>query len=132
MANDLVATKPPPSSWFHPLVYKAAVGFVALFALMAWVLFDRQWEVTLPLIMVSVLLFVAVLLPYVLWRVWRRNQTPRPELTSETSFRQWAREPVEVGQSRLKGMHAAIDMLLPLAAVAIGLMAMGIAFDLAR
>ncbi|WP_256476501.1 hypothetical protein [Bradyrhizobium sp. 186] len=36
----------------------------------------------------------------------------------------------EVWQSKLKSSDAAIDMLLPLAAVALGLVALGITFNL--
>jgi len=92
------------------------------------VLFDRQNDAELPLVMVSVLLFVAVSLPYMIWLVWRRDQRPRPTREDDLAFRDWASGQVEVGQSRLKGTDAMIDMLLPLAAVAFGLMALGIVF----
>jgi hypothetical protein len=51
----------------HPNIYGAAVGFVAWFAVAAWVLFDRQGDIGLPLAMVSVLLLIAVLLPWALF-----------------------------------------------------------------
>ncbi|MCK1745086.1 hypothetical protein IVA80_30785 [Bradyrhizobium sp. 139] len=55
-------------SGFHPLIYKAAIALVALFVIAAWVAFDRQSDIELPLAILSVLLFVAVFLPYLLWR----------------------------------------------------------------
>ncbi|MDH2341206.1 hypothetical protein QCM77_04780 [Bradyrhizobium sp. SSUT18] len=117
-------------SGFHPLVYKAAIGFVALFVAAAWVAFDRQSDIELPLAMLSVLLFVAVLLPYLLWRIWRTGQTRPPTLKTNKGFRKWMKGSTQVWQSRLKNSDAAIDMLLPLAAVALGLVALGIVFEL--
>jgi hypothetical protein len=64
------------SSGLHPLAYEAAAGLVASFVLSAWLLFDRQNDAELPLIMVSVLLLIAVSTPYLLWRIWRRDREP--------------------------------------------------------
>lgn len=122
------ATNAP--SGVHPLVYKAAIGLVALFVVAAWAAFDRQSDIELPLAMLSVLLFVAVLLPYLLWRVWRAGQARPPTLKTNKGFRKWMKGSTEVWQSKLKSSDAAIDMLLPLAAVALGLVALGIAFNL--
>lgn len=36
-------------SGFHPLIYKAAIALVALFVIAAWVAFDRQSDIELPL-----------------------------------------------------------------------------------
>lgn len=133
MAKDLTGRTEPSAdtpSGLHPLVYKAAIGLVALFVLAAWVLFDRQDDVELPLAIVALFMLVAVLLPYLLWRTWRSNQRRPPSLTSNSGFRKWADGSIEVWQSRLKGSDAAIDILLPLAAVALGLLALGIAFNL--
>jgi hypothetical protein len=117
-------------SGFHPLVYKAAIGLVFLFVVAAWAAFDRQSDIELPLAILSILLFVAVLLPYLLWRIWRKSQARPPTLKTNTGFLRWAKGSIKVGQGELKGADAAIDMLLPLAAVAFGLLALGIAFAL--
>ncbi len=122
------ATNAP--SGIHPLVYKAAIGLVVLFVVAAWAAFDRQSDIELPLAMLSVLLFVAVLLPYLLWRIWRAGQARPPTLKTNKGLRKWMKGSTEVWQSKLKSSDAAIDMLLPLAAVALGLVALGIAFNL--
>src|SRR6266699_3765426 len=62
MSRELVPHNRPIFDQLHPNVYKAAVGLVALFVLAAWILFDRQNDIGLPLAIVSVLLLVAVLL----------------------------------------------------------------------
>lgn len=74
MARDVIRYRPPPSDQLHPLVYKAAAGLVLCFAVSAWVFFDRQGDIAELLGFASVLLLIAVLLPSVLWRVWRREQ----------------------------------------------------------
>lgn len=125
MARELVAHNKPVFDQLHPAIYGAAVGLVAWFALAAWVLFDRQSDIGLPLAMVSVLLLVAVLLPWALSLVWKRHVMPHP---TKISFRDWRAGDFAVWGSKLHSTHAAIDMLLPLAAVAFGLTAIGIVF----
>ena len=128
MVRELVAHKRPVFDQFHPRIYGAAVGFVAWFALAAWVLFDRQNDIGLLLAMVSVLLLVAVLLPWSLSLIWRKYQMPYEQHLDQTSFHDWSAGDFAVWGSKLRGTHAAIDMLLPLAAVAFGLTALGIIF----
>jgi Na+-translocating ferredoxin:NAD+ oxidoreductase RnfD subunit len=60
MSKELVVRNTPVFHQIHPGIYGAAVGLVAWFAAAAWILFDRQSDIGLPLAMVSVLLLVAV------------------------------------------------------------------------
>jgi hypothetical protein len=78
--------------------------------------------------MVSVLLLVAVLLPWALFLIWKRHRMPYDGHAPNVMFREWRAGDFEVWGSRLRSMHAAIDMLLPLAAVAFGLTSIGIVF----
>jgi hypothetical protein len=128
MARDLVAHNKPVFDQLHPTTYGAAVGLVAWFALAAWVLFDRQSDIGLPLAMVSVLLLVAVLVPWALSLVWKRHGMPYQPHPATISFRDWRAGDFGVWGSKLRSTHAAIDMLLPLVAVAFGLTAIGIVF----
>ena len=100
---------------------------MAWFALAAWILFDRQDDIGLLLTMVSVLVLVAVLVPLALALIWRRHHTGDPH-PQAISFRDWSAGDFAVWGSRVRGMDAAIDLLLPLAAVAFGLTAIGIVF----
>ncbi len=127
MARELVAHNKPVFDQLHPAIYGAAVGLVAWFALSAWILFDRQSDIELPLAMVSVLLLVAVLLPWALSLVWKRHVMPHQHPT-RISFHDWRAGDFAAWGSKLHGTDAAIDMLLPLAAVAFGLTAIGIVF----
>lgn len=132
MARDLVEHNRPIFDYFHPKIYATAIGLVAWFALAAWILFDHQFgkpdDMSLPLAMVSVLLLIAVLLPLALSLVWKRHRMPYDHHPQNTTFRDWRLGDFVVWDSRLKSTHAAIDMLLPLAAAALGLTAIGIVF----
>ena len=46
MSRELVAHNKPVFDQLHPRIYGTAVGLVAWFALMAWVLFDRSFGLT--------------------------------------------------------------------------------------
>ncbi len=121
-----------PGTDFHPFIYKIAIGLVALFVVAAWAAFDRQGDTGENLVMVTFLLFVAVMIPLLMWLTWKRRQTPQPTLQGPISFRDWAKGSVDVWQSHVKGSDAAINALLPIAAVAIGMVLLGVAFDIVR
>jgi hypothetical protein len=126
MSRDLVAHNKPVFDQLHPKVYGAAVGLVAWFAVSAWVFFDRQSDIDLSLAMVTVLLLIAVLIPWLLSLIWKKYRGPHDP--RRPSFHDWRTGDFAVWGARLHGTHAAIDMLLPLAAVAFGLTAIGIVF----
>jgi hypothetical protein len=128
LTRELVPHNRPVFDGLHPSVYKVAVGLVAMFAVAAWILFDRRPDIELPLAMVSVLLFVAVLLPLSLVLIWRKYRPPSQRHPGQITFRDWIAGDLSVRGSRLRGVHAAIDVLLPLAGVAFGLTAIGIVF----
>ena len=123
MDKDAVPHCAPASDQLHPLVYKAVAGLVFCFVTSAWMFFDRQGDIAELLGFASLLLFIAVLLPSVLWRVWRRERRAEADDGSPL-FRHWASGNFEVWQGQLKGTHAAIDALLPLVAVAGGMVAL--------
>jgi hypothetical protein len=103
-------------------------GLAAWFAVSAWVFFDREGQIGLSLAFVSVLLLIAVLLPWSLSLVWKRHHEQAEAQTTKTSLRDWRTGDFAVWGARLHGTHAAIDVLLPLAAVAFGLTAIGSVF----
>jgi hypothetical protein len=120
----------PVTDQLHPTVYKLAAGLVLWFVMSAWVFFHHQGDMDLLLTVVSGLLFVAVLLPYILWRVRRGEHVAdvAEAVEQRPSFRAWAFGDFETGLGRLRGLDATIDILLPLAGVAFGLMLLGLVF----
>ncbi len=128
MTRELVPHNRPVFDEFHPNIYKAAFGLVALFVVAAWALFDRQKDTVLSLGMVTVLLLVAVLLVLSLVRVWQRHRSPHQRHPEKIGFHDWRSGDLVIWGGKLRSMHAAIDMLLPFAAAAFGLTAIGIVF----
>jgi hypothetical protein len=132
MSRELVAHNKPVFDQLHPRIYGTAVGLIAWFALMAWVLFDRGGQTSLALTFVSVLFVVAVLLTWVLSLVWKKYQLPYERHPQQASFREWRDGDFAVWGAKLHGAHAAIDVLLPLIAVSFGLTAIGIVYAIVR
>jgi hypothetical protein len=128
MARELVAHNKPVFDHLHPRVYEAAIGLVVWYVLAAWLLFDRKDDIGLLLAMVSILLLVAVLIPLSLAFVWKRHRLPHQSHPHQLSFHDWSAGDFAVWGARIHSRHAAIDMLLPLAAVAFGLTALGVVF----
>jgi hypothetical protein len=128
----------------HPLVHKAAAGLLIWFVVAAWLLFSGAGYIELALAMVSVLVFMALAIPTVLWRAGvgaRRSGATGAEGTvadptasepSRTTFRVWLRGRFATWTDVERPSTAAVEVLLPLAAVAFGLTAIGIVFQLVR
>lgn len=122
MSRELTSHNRPVFDQLHPKVYGAAVSFVAWFALAAWLFFDRKDgsglsnDIGLSLAMISVLLLVAVMVPWLLSLVWKKHHAPHQLHPQEIPFGDWRTGDVAVWGAKLRGTHAAIDVLLPLAA----------------
>jgi len=134
MNRELIAHNKPVFDELHPRVYGTAVGLIVWFTLMAWILFDRSSDVILSLMFVTVLFVVAVGLPWTLSLIYRKFQTPytHERQSRAISFHDWRDGDFAVWGARLRGRDAAIDVLLPLVAVSLGLTAIGIVFLIVR
>jgi hypothetical protein len=132
MSREPVADNKPVFDQLHPRIYGIAIGLIAWFALMAWILFDRNGDVSLPLTFVTVLFVVAIALPWTLSLVWRKSHRVQDGNSQPVSFHDWREGYFAVWDARLRGKDAAIDALLPLIAVSFGLTAIGIVFVIVR
>ncbi len=112
----------------HPLVYRAMVGLTIWLVLSIWVFFDSRAYVGLMLAMITVFFLIIVGIPTLIWLTWRRN-TPTPDESAE-SIRDWLSEEFGTWTGALTGREAAIQILLPLAAVSIGMTIFGLVFYL--
>jgi hypothetical protein len=110
------------------IVYGAVIGCVAWMGLAAWG-FAGPGYADLSLAVVTGLLIVAIAIPLILWRVWRANTDERPD--DRMSFREWKSAYFESWQDRVKGSNAAVEIILPIAAAAIGMTAFAIVFHYA-
>jgi hypothetical protein len=113
----------------HPMVYVALVGLVVWLVLAIWGFgYDGQTDYLLAI--VTGFLIIAVAIPATLALMAYRqgnladgeNSAPR----DTQSFRQWAAGDFDTWQDRVKGRNAAVEVLLPMAAIAIGMTAFAI------
>jgi hypothetical protein len=109
-------------------VYAAVIGCVVWMALAAWG-FAGPGYADLSLAVVTGLLLVVIAIPLILWRVWRTNTDERAD--NRMSFSEWRSSQFEIWQDRVKGSNAAAEIILPIAAAAIGMTAFAIVFHYA-
>jgi hypothetical protein len=102
----------------HPGLYLALVALGLWFVISAWA-FGGDGYTDYLLVVASGLIVVAIAIPATLWRIWRNH--PHDERPSG-SFREWvATHELHTWQDRVKAKNAAIEILLPIAAVAFGM-----------
>jgi hypothetical protein len=112
----------PVTGRVHPLVPATIVGLLLLYVLAAWVIADDSYSDYI-LAVISGFALVVAAIPFALWQTWRRNRDRSTVPKDRESFADWASGEFETWQYRLKGAHAAIEMLIPIAAVAFGMTA---------
>jgi hypothetical protein len=114
----------PAARELHPFVYAAFVGIVSWLVLAIWGFAgDGYADYLLAIVSAFIILFF-VALPLTLWRMARRHQDRADG--NGTSFRDWAAGEFETWQGRVKGSGAAVEVLLPMAAIAVGMTAFAI------
>ncbi|MGH6923048.1 MAG: hypothetical protein ACRED5_04690 [Propylenella sp.] len=121
---DTRAGRRPVSTNLHPAVYKAMLALALWLVLSIWWGFVGGGESGLEIAIATVFIIISVGLPLVALRTWwkSRRRTER----SNASFQDWAAGDFETGQGRLPAVEAAVQALLPIAAVAFGMTIFGI------
>ena len=105
------------SEQLHPWIYRTIVGLVLVLILSVWGFVGPGYS-GLALAVVSIFIFIAVAIPIILWRIWRNHAADPDEAES---FAIWQERDFEICDGRLKGADAALQVLLPIAAVSIGM-----------
>ena len=118
--RQIVRHNRPVFDHLHPLVYLAIAGLVLWFIASAWS-FAASAYADYLLVIVTGFMLIAMAIPFVLWLTWHRNQDGEDARGHRQSFRDWASGDFDVGHERMKSSDAAIEILLPLAAVAFGM-----------
>jgi hypothetical protein len=113
----------------HPRVYALMIGLAFWLVLSAW-LFAGGGVVDYLLVIVSGFIAIAVALPLILSRVGHIDDAKEDDALQ--SFRDWSTADFDTWQGRLSGAQAATQILLPIAAVAIGMTVFGVALHLAE
>jgi hypothetical protein len=130
--EDAVSGEPVPrdrpnSGAFHPLVYKLLAVLAAWFVLSAWAFAGGQ-DTGLALVMVTFVFVISVGVPSLLALTRRsrrnaRSDDDQPNEENEGEFGEWAGHEVDLWSGPVKGKLAAIETVLPIAAVAFGMTA---------
>lgn len=118
----------PRSNALHPLVYKLILALTALLVIASWAFVGAGYG-TFSFVVVTAFAAITVGLMLSLnhiWRIWSHRPLGR-----SGSFRDWAHGEMELWQGRLKASDAAIMTLLPIAAVAVGMVLFAIVHHLA-
>jgi hypothetical protein len=110
----------------HPAIYMALVGLTLWLGLAIWGFgYDGQTDYLLAI--VSGFLFIAVAIPSTLaLMVHRQKNSDERRSSGEASFKEWMTGNFDTWQDRVKGHNAAVEVLLPMAAIAIGMTAFAI------
>ena len=113
----------------HSMVYIAFVGLVAWLVAAIWGFgYDGQTDYLLAIVTGFLIIAVAIPATLALMAHSQGNsvdgENSAPQDTA--SFRQWAAEDFDTWQDRVKGRNAAVEVLLPMAAIAIGMTAFAI------
>jgi hypothetical protein len=110
----------------HPAVYMALVGLTLWLGVAIWGFgYDAQTDYLLAI--VSGFLLIAVAIPSTLALMVRRQKSLAERNSSgEASLQEWMTGSFDTWQDRVKGRNAAIEVLLPMAAIAIGMTAFAI------
>jgi hypothetical protein len=112
------------SDELHPIIYIAIVGLGLWFVLSAWAGFATNTYTAYLLVVVSGLVLVAVAIPFAIWLVSRKGGPDTAHRRNR--FRDWASGDFDTSSGRLKASSAAVQILLPIAAVAFGMTAFAI------
>jgi hypothetical protein len=118
----------PVADDLHPAVYLTMLALALWFVVSVWAFFAAESYADYLFGIVSLFFLIALGIPVVLWRVWKGQQDPGE--SQQLSFREWARCEFDTWQCRLKASHAAIEALLPVAAVAFGMTILGLVLHL--
>lgn len=129
MAEHKVNQDSPISNSLHPLVNMAIIGLVLMFVAAVWMFFDSDPYGAWLDVVVTGLFVIAVTIPAVCWLTWRRNADGARD-EGHPSFRDWAAGEFDTLTGPVKGVNATAEVLLPIAAGAVGMTVLGLVFHI--
>ena len=125
---DHVRYNRPIHDGLHPLVYRSMIGLTLWLVLSVWAFFNRGAYIGLTLAVITLFFLIIVAIPVIIWMTWQHNAAPEETRTHAESFRDWASKDFATWTGGLSGGEAAMQILLPLAAVSIGMTVFGLVF----
>jgi hypothetical protein len=109
----------------HRRVYQTAFGLTLWLVVASWLFFDAGPHADSYLIPITTLFLVIMAVPLSIWWVW---STVGPGVGREksASLREWLSGDFDARRYRLRASEAAMQVLLPIVAAAIGITAIGL------
>jgi hypothetical protein len=120
----------PVSRQLHPRVYAAIIAMALCYVAAVWIGFVGSAHTDYLLTIASLFVLGSLALPFIAWRVWQSSRR-NVRSVEKKSLRRWAADEFDIGQGHVSGATATIEILLPLAAVAFGMLAFAILARLA-
>jgi hypothetical protein len=127
MGTQLVPVHRTGSDSLHPAVYGVIVALTAWFVLSAWIWFSGGYT-ALDNVVITVFFLMAVGIPTLLWLIWRHHRAPYEAHDAKLPFRRWTAGEFHILTGGQPTLQATIEILLPIAAVAIGITIYGLVF----
>ncbi len=118
----------PTNDELHPVVYRSIIGLTIWMVLSIIVLFHRGAYAGLDVAVITFFFLILVGIPLLLWTSWRHNTDPNEQHGYIAPFREWAAQSFETWTGGLSGRAATVQILLPIAAVAIGMTIFGLVY----
>ena len=112
------------SDGLHRRVYVAMVALAAWYVASAWIGFGDGGYTDYLLVVMTGFIVLSALLPALAGRTWHKYHLWAPK--SARDFAEWIEGEFDTGQDHITARAAAIEILLPLAAVAFGMTAFAI------
>jgi hypothetical protein len=113
----------------HPRIYEALVALTIWLVISIWAFFGSGSYFGLSLAIISVFFLVIVGIPTLLWLTWRRNAASGRHAATQ-NFSAWTGEEFRTWSGGLSGKEAALQILLPIAAVSFGMTIFGLVYYL--
>lgn len=130
MANEFDRRDGAVSDHLHPNVYKVIIVLGLWPVLSIWG-FIGGGHTGLALGVASAFILIALALPLILWRVTRKARASLGSDVERDNFIQWMAGEFEAHHGCVKGREAMIEVLLPIAAVSLGMTVFAIVLHLA-
>jgi hypothetical protein len=112
----------------HPAIHKAAIGFALWYILAMWIFFAGHGYQFFDLVMMSFIILAAIVIPAAVIHTRRHfletylhTEDPKPG-----ALHSWLAGDFDTWQARISAREAAVQILLPLAAVSIGATLLGV------
>lgn len=122
----------PHNTRLHRRVYIAMLWMAGLYIAAAWYGFADSGYIDYLLVVATGFFAMAAILPLLIARQWRDHPTHGPHHPEPQTFREWAGRRIDTFSGPTTGREAALEILLPLGAVAFGMLLFAILAHIMR